>query len=246
MKPERGPVAPPEPARHKTAVRRDGWTAGRIAALIVGVLLALLSVTLLGAGATAVWADQTQRDAGYVTTDVQAFSSPGSALATIPTDLGSGGTGRLYAPALLDTVRIRVAPVNAGSRLFVGIGPSADVDRYLAGVHHTVMSDFWTTKTYSVDGGTTPAAPATQRFWVASSTGAGARSLQWEPTTGSWSVVVMNADGRPGIDVRTDLGARFPAVIWVAVGLLVAGAVIAVGALLLILGAIRRHGRSTR
>ena len=56
----------------------------------------------------------------------------------------------------------------------------------------------------------------------------------------------MNADGRPGIDVRTDLGARFPAVIWVAVGLLVAGAVIAVGALLLIVGAVRRHGRSAR
>jgi hypothetical protein len=51
----------------------------------------------------------------------------------------------------------------------------------------------------------------------------------------------MNADGRPGVDVKADLGARFPAVVWIAVGLLLAGAVFMTGAVLLIVGAIRRR-----
>ncbi|GAB3055413.1 hypothetical protein GCM10027053_15320 [Intrasporangium mesophilum] len=216
----------------------------RMAALVVGVLLVLVALPLLGAGGTALWADRTQRDAGYVTADVHEFSSAGAALTTVPTDLGSAGTGWLYSPALLDTVRIRVTPTNPDSKLFVGIGPSAEVDRYLAGVQHTVMSDFWTSKTHSVGGSTTPAAPATRGFWVAASTGAGARSLVWGATEGSWKVVVMNTDARPGIDVVADLGARLPAVVWIAAGLLVAGTVIAVGGVLLVVGALRRRVRT--
>jgi hypothetical protein len=36
-----------------------------------------------------------------VTTDVHEFSTSGSALATVSTELGSAGVGWLYAPALL-------------------------------------------------------------------------------------------------------------------------------------------------
>ena len=90
--------------------------------------------------------------------------------------------------------------------VFVGIGPSADVDRYLAGVNHTVISDFWTETLRQESGGATTSVPSSQGFWVASSSGAGARNLKWNPDDGSWTVVVMNADGQPGIDVRADLG----------------------------------------
>jgi hypothetical protein len=52
----------------------------------------------------------------------------------------------------------------------------------------------------------------------------------------------MNADARPGIGVRADLGARIPAALWLAVGLLAAGAVFITGGVLLIVGAVRdRH-----
>jgi hypothetical protein len=210
---------------------------------VVGALLALVALVLLGAGGTVLWANLAQRDAGYVTTDVHEFSTAGSALATDPTDLGSSGTGWLYAPALLDKVRIRVTPVTAGSPVFVGIGRSADVDRYLAGVNHTVIADFWTDKVEAVDGGTSASAPGGQDFWVASATGRGTQTVVWDPTDGSWSVVVMNGDGQPGIDVETDLGARIPALRWIAVGLLLGGAVFAVGGTLLIVGAIRTRAR---
>ena len=216
-----------------------GWTGGRITALVTGILLALVSLGLLGAGGTALWAD-TQRDAtGYLTTGVHEFSASGSALATERIDLGSAGTGWLYSPALLGTVRIRVTPVSPGPALFAGIGPSADVDRYLAGVSHTVISDFWGDKVQAIGGGTPGSAPSTHSFWAATATGPGTQALRWHPASGIWTVVMMNADGRPGIHVRADLGARYPNLLWIAVGLLAAGAVFGVGAALLITGAIR-------
>jgi hypothetical protein len=55
----------------------------------------------------------------------------------------------------------------------------------------------------------------------------------------------MNADGRAGIDVRADLGARVPALPWIAIGLLGAGAVFAAGGALLIAGASRRTNRAS-
>ena len=52
----------------------------------------------------------------------------------------------------------------------------------------------------------------------------------------------MNPDGRPGINVRADLGATYPTLLWIAVGLLAAGAVVGAGGALLIAGAIRHRG----
>ena len=100
--------------RPQAAARPSGWATGRITALVIGALLVLVAVTLLGGGGTGLWAELTQRDAGYVTTDVHAFSTSGSALATEPTHLGSPGVGWLYSPGLLGKVRIRVTPLSAG------------------------------------------------------------------------------------------------------------------------------------
>lgn len=235
-----GPGGPAEvPPRPDVVARPSGWTASRITALVVGALLVLLSLALLGGGGTALWADRTQRDAGYVTTDVQEFSTSGSALATVSTELGSVGVGWLYAPGLLNTVRIRVTPVSPGPPLFVGIGRSTDVDRYLSGVKHTVITEFLGNKTEEFGGGAPQSAPGTEDLWVASATGPGPQTLVWDPANGSWTVVVMNADGRPGIAVGADLGARMPVLVWIALGVLAAGAVLLVGGGLLIAGAFR-------
>jgi hypothetical protein len=238
--PEGGPAAAPPGLR--AATRRPGWTGGRITALVTGILLALVSLSLLGSGGTVLWADTQHDAAGYLTTGAHEFSASGSALATERIDLGSAGIGWLYSPALLGTVQIRVTPLSPGPALFVGIGPSADVDRYLTGVSHTVISDFWGDRAHALAGGTPGSAPGTQSFWAASATGPGPRTLRWNPASGSWTVVVMNADGRPGIDVRTDLGAAYPDLLGIAVGLLAAGAVIGVGGTLLIVASIRRRG----
>jgi hypothetical protein len=229
-------------AAPQAAAGSPEWTGSRIAALVIGVLLGLVALCLLAAGGAGVWADTTQREGGYVTTDVHEFSTSGSALATEPAKLGSAGVAWLYSPRLLGKLRIRVTPVSAGPRVFVGIGRSTDVDRYLAGVSHTLISDFWSNKVEAVGGGGALAsAPGKQSFWVASATGSGAQTVVWKPVKGSWSVVGMNADGRAGLDVKADLGARLPSVLWVALGVLAAETVFMAGGVLLILGAVRRR-----
>ncbi len=233
-----GPAVPPRP---EVPVRASGWTGGRITALVIGALLVLVAVGLNGAGVVALWVDVSHRDsAGYVTTDAHAFSTAGSALTTDPVELGNPGVDWLYSTVVLGEVRIRVTPVNPGSSTFVGIGPSADVDRYLAGVSHTEISDFWSERIQPVAGGTPSAPPEAQGFWVASATGTGAQTLTWDPANGSWTVVVMNADGKPGVDVTADLGATMPSLIEIGVVSLVVGGVFLIGGVILIVVAIRR------
>jgi hypothetical protein len=234
-------VAPTVPPPPTVAADASEWTGGRIAALVIGALLGLISLGFLGAAGVGLWADLTQREGGYVTTGVHKFSTAGSALATERFKLGSPGVGWLYGPGLLGKVRIRVTPSSPGQPLFVGIGRSKDVDRYLAGANRTLITDWFGNKAKPIAGGAVRSAPTAQRFWVASDTGRGERTLLWRPRDGSWSVVVMKADGRPGVDVGTDLGARMSALPWIALGCLVAGAVFMAGGVLLIVGAIRRR-----
>ncbi len=224
--------------------RRARWTTGRITALASGSLFFLVGLCLFGAAGVGLWADLAQRDGGYATSDVHHFSTSGSALASEPTRLGTSGFGRLYSPGILGKVRIRVTPARSASPLFVGIGPSRDVDRYLSGVAHTVISDFWSGATATVPGGRSRSPPARQRFWVASSSGTGTRSVVWKPSKGSWTALVMAADGRAGLDVGADVGARLPALLWVSLGALIAGAIFVGGGGLLIAGALRAGAAS--
>ena len=100
------------------------------------------------------WADLSHRDqAGYVTTNAHAFSTAGSALATEPIELGDPGSLGSTRPS--SSARFGYgSPPHPGSTLFVGIGPSADVDGYLSGVSQTVISDFWTERLEATGGGT--------------------------------------------------------------------------------------------
>jgi hypothetical protein len=228
--------------RSKAVAPESRWTAGRVTALVIGSLLVLLALGLLGTGGTALWADRTQREAGYVTTDVHHFSTSGAALATVSSELGSAGWGWLYPPSVLGKVRIRVTPTSSDRATFVGIGPSAEVDRYLAGVSHTVISEFWRNDVEQVVGGRPATVPSAQTFWVVSTNGTGAQNLVWHPKKGSWKVVVMNADGRSGVSVGADLGAKIPALPWIALGVLVGGIVFLAGGGLLIADALGRGG----
>jgi hypothetical protein len=52
-----------------------GWTAGRVIAVVVGSVLALISLAVLGGGSTLLWADQAMRHDGYLTTETSTYST---------------------------------------------------------------------------------------------------------------------------------------------------------------------------
>lgn len=218
-----------------------GWTGGRIASLVIGCLAGLVALGLLSAGGAATWLNISERDAaGYVTSPEQTFATSTYALTSVEVDLGGSDVA---APAdVLGTVRIRATAVDPSQRVFVGIGPRAKVDAYLAGVRHAVITGWRSTSAVrrTPIGGTSPVPPATAGIWSVSSSGLGTQQVTWRPSVGSWTVVVMNADASPGVSVRADAGATIPALRWIAVGLLVGGGLLLVGTMLLIVVPVRR------
>ena len=107
------------------AGRRAGWTTGRIISAVIGLLLALCSLGLLGAGGVALWASTTQRHGGDIDMGTWSYRSPGYAVVSSTAEL-YGATGSLPAPrSLLGSVRIRVTPAPGASPVFAGIAPAA-------------------------------------------------------------------------------------------------------------------------
>jgi hypothetical protein len=55
------------------------------------------------------------------------------------------------------------------------------------------------------------------------------QTLTWPVEAGEWAVVVMNADGSPGVRTDMSIGAKLGIVLWIAIALLVAGGFLVVG-----------------
>ena len=219
------PVAEPAAAVAEpgTAAPRR-WSGGRVALLVVGSVLGLVSLGVLAAGAGALAIDWTQREDGFVTSPRHAYSTPTYALVSETADLdGPDWAWR----DLVGTVRIQG---RSDDPVFLGIGPDADVERYLADVSHEVVHDIGHSRGDDTDqrpGGAPPTPPGQQTFWAASAEGTGRVNLDWDPESGHWAVVVMNADGSRFVDATLSIGAELDALPWVGGALLGAGVLLA-------------------
>ncbi len=99
---------------------------------------------------------------------------------------------------------------------------------YLGGVEHAVVTELSDEPRYAESRGGAPEnPPADQLFWAALATGAGEQTLEWEPEDGSWEIVVMNADGSRGVATDLSIGAELDPLIWIGIGLLVGGGLLA-------------------
>ncbi|HEX3291876.1 MAG TPA: DUF4389 domain-containing protein [Gaiella sp.] len=200
------------------------WSGGRIALLAVGSVLGLVSLGVIAAGAGALAIDWTQREDGFVTSPRHAYSTPTYALVSETADLD----GPDWAwNDLVGTVRIQG---RSGDPVFLGIGPDAEVERYLADVGHEVVHDIGHSRGDDDDrrqGGAPATPPGDQTFWAASAQGTGRVNLDWKPENGRWAVVVMNADGSRFVDATLSIGAELDALPWVGAALLGAGLLLA-------------------
>jgi Domain of unknown function (DUF4389) len=227
------PTAPAAPAA------RRGWTGGRIALVVVGTIAGLLALGLLVGGCGLVAVDQTQRDDdGFLMSPTQDFSTPTYAIVSESADLDTEGADWVL-DTFLGTVRIRS---ESDRPVFVGIGPAAEVTRYLGGVERDVVDDLDNSgdPEYSRRSGGAPTGqPGDETFWVASTAGAGERTLEWEPEDGDWRAVVMNEDASRGVSAELSIGAELDSILWIGIGLLAAGALFAAGSALAITAATR-------
>jgi hypothetical protein len=208
-------------------------SGGRIALLVVGALLALLGFGM-AVGGGALWlVHGTQRDAdGYFTSSTQRYVSTGYAITSQELDLGGGGDAA-WAADLGDLARVRVTgqgAAPAGRPLFIGIGPRAAVEAYLAGVPRSEVDDVdfdpFRARYLDVPGTRAPGPPAAQGFWVARAAGPGAQTLEWDVRGGTWMLVVMNATPVRGVAADLGFGVKVDVLLPIAIGLLVVGLVL--------------------
>jgi hypothetical protein len=218
---------------------RTRRTAGRVVLIVVGVIAGVIALGLLVGGCALVAVDQTQRDDdGFLMSPSDEFTSSTYAIVSESAELDTDGA-EWALDTFLGTVRIRS---ESERPVFLGIGPAADVDRYLDGVEHDVVTDFDDDPHFTTQSGGEPGAPpGDETFWVESVTGAGEQTLDWEPEDGDWRVVLMNDDAARGVSSDMSIGAELDSVLWIGIGLLVAGGLLAAGAALAITGGARRR-----
>jgi hypothetical protein len=229
-------VAPSQPQR---------WGSERVLWLVFGGIALLVAVGLLAGGGVALWALSQRDHSGYFTTNRHRLSTTSYAFASKGLDIGPDAPGWIG-----DFAGVRIQATSKRP-VFLGIGPTSDVARYLAQVPHSQINDFDTDPVRftsdAVGGPATPAPPGRQRFWRVRASGSGAQTITWPLEKGNWSAVAMNTDGSRGVSIGLRVGARIPALQRVTIGLLTGGGIaLVVGASLVYLGARRRDRQRER
>lgn len=228
------PAAQPPP-RH--------FGAGRVVTAVAGALLMVVSLGLLTGGLALRLVDASLRDAdGYLMSSSASFESPGYAVITQSLVIDNGST-RLDLPhRWLGTVKV-TAEGDTGNGVFVGLARTSDVRDYLRGVARTTTDDPWGNDPGDVfaDGGSPRQAPYDEEFWDVSAHGPGLQTIEWEPRAGDWTLVVMNGEGTTPVAADVSVGATVPILDDVAIGLLIGGGALLLGAgVLLWAGLLRR------
>ena len=197
----------------------------------VGVMLALGGLIVGGSGIAVLATIGTD---GKVSSGEQSFDTSGAALVTSAADLRRPEK----VSDIVGDPRVQL-DVRSAKPVFVGVGPAADVERYLKGAPVDEVSDFeinpFKMKHDPRAGSRQLTPPGKQSFWVSQDSGATSAGLDWKAKSGEYRLVVMNADGSRGVQTHGDASVTIPntaAIAWSLVGgglllLLAGGAAIA-------------------
>lgn len=211
-------------------------SAGRIVTLAVGCLLVIPALAVMVAGAILGLGYAFGRDDdGYVEVTIDPLSTTATAIVADDLAFGSAPGSPDWAFEMLDAdVRLRV---DAGSDdLFIGVAPTSAVSTYLDGVAHDTIVDMddLVAIMRTEPGRFTVTPPADVDIWAAQASGSGTQEIEWEAEAGTWTVVLMNADGTAGLDAEVLVGAKAGFVLPLAVMMVGLGAVLALGSAALI------------
>jgi hypothetical protein len=237
--PQNPSSATPAPARApRTGAHRSGlgW-------IVAGSVVLLTALALLITGVVVRVIDDSWRRDGYLTSSPIPLNTDSHAIATQRLDMADIAPLWPDVNSLLGEVRLR-ATGSAGSAVFIGVAPADRVAAYLDGVGHATLTELADPATaYATHPGGPPATkPADQDFWVAQASGTGAQAVEWPLDEGTWTVVVMNADGSPGVGADIDVGITAPVQDWAAQVLLIGSSAMGlIGIAMILVGVYRRR-----
>jgi hypothetical protein len=227
-------MTPQTPPYDSQKASRTGRIIGGSIVATVGAVIAFGGGSVLALGGSDGTFSSGHRD----------VSTKTSALVSEPAKIN----GSASVTDALGNPRVRISADSTTNRnVFVGIGPKAQVDRYLAGAPIDTVKDFevdpWSLDKTARPGTATPKPPATQSFWVAKSAGSTA-ALDWKVRDGNYRVVVMNTDGSRGVSTMSEVEVQIPHLATIALIALIAGIVTLAGGVALIVVPGRRNGSS--
>ena len=189
---------------------------------VFSTVLFIFAACMLAATIALAWLYGTQRNPeGYVESPDVSMSTDGYAIISTDLDLGSL-PDELLPSSFVGTFQVR-AQSEDNSPLFVGVGPASDVGDFLADVEHAEVTRFGNQERLAYTeraGSSRPQSPADLGFWTVSSEGSGQQTLDWQPESGEWALLVMKTDASRGLDVSASLGVNTP---WIPVGLWLTG-----------------------
>jgi hypothetical protein len=199
-------------------------TTRRVLSLIAASVAGLLSIGLLTAGGFVLWGNGEKDSDGFISTNNDRYETRSYAVASDDLDVDLGGPGWTVGSNGLGKIRLK-ATSNTDKPVFVGIAPTREVSAYLRGSAHATVTDLdylpFRARYRDHLGDRSPDLPTEQTFWSASAHGAGTPTATWKVQDGSWSIVVMNADGSRGVDAGVSVGASVPFLVplgWTLIG----------------------------
>ena len=136
--------------------------------------------------------------------------------------------------------------------VFVGVARYEDAYSYISPMEYHELSNLdmgWENfetgtghPTYIFHAGSAPVAPPTAySWWIVHGASTDPQTLTWEPTSGRYILVLMNADGSPGINADVKIGAQVPFLGGLGNILIMAGLTVGAIGVLMIYFTIRRN-----
>lgn len=208
--------------------RRRRGPARLISGLVVGFVgLALAAVGGFGLA-------MANGNNGYV--DLGDASYHGNGYAVI-TD-GYNWANANLAGAGYDTVRVQVT-ADTANPIFIGVARADAVQHYLTGVAYSTATSAGNRQiAYTDHQGNAPTTPpAHAGMWLASATGSGTQTFQFNAhaAAGNLVLVAMNADGTPTVAGTIRTAATMPSLTGISAGVLAAGVLAIAGGVVLLI-----------
>ena len=210
-------------------------SAGKIILLIFGSIIVLISFGLIAGGGTLLWADAKYVDSeGFLTSDTLRIERDSYAVVAGPIEIDEVALDVLRTMGVITIFEFEGMNNNPSKQIFMGVADEADLNNYLNNVNYDEITsidfgwhlDFDEVTYVDHPGNSTPSSPSSETIWTASADGAATQTLEWETEVGSYSIVMMNADGSSDIDLDIVFKAKIPSIVRYAVGLLVAGIIL--------------------
>ena len=212
---------------------KKNLSAGKIIALIFGIFFLIIgvSITVSGIAVYAVSSVYTDSSGYFTTPDFQLTQTNSVAITLSDININFKDTTPQWIQSDLgNIVKIRINLIS-NATYFVGIAQTSQVIQYLQNVPYSEIQKLdwvngisYKTQVNQNSNATlasTPPENQTAFTWDASAVGN--QGLDWTPKAGSWTIVIMKADGTKGIDVGIKAGAKIPVLGAIATFLIIFG-----------------------